>query len=691
MYRGVKIAQQSRYDCGAAALCSLATQHGLCISLAKARMLCGCTREGITIKGIIEAGKKLGFNCSGFKSADKDHSSLIGIPLPAIAHTVTKDGFYHYITILEIKGDSLTVMDPDGGEIKRLSTLEFSQLWTGYIVLAEPSESFAPKDERGSTYRMLLEISLQHKKELIHTVSGAIMLFLIGMCNSIFLQRIIDVAIPQRDAVTLTGIASATAILAVLALFISYKKQIYLSVHGIKITSHLIKRYLKKIVFLGQPFYSQYQAGDISSRVSDAFNIRILLSEGVVSIIVSFAALCVSIPILYHYNTPLALMCTAFVPLFIITNSIAGPKNARYSKDLAQAGAKFEATLLQTIEGNTTTRHHCAEKWVLKRLETSFDTHAQCLYKVSKASAVLGISTEGLSKGIITSILVSGGFAVFNNNITVGELVSFYTLCPLFCVPLANLVNMNPVIKQAKVSAERLFEIMDLEYEEHRVTQSSGGDNETKDIDIRGLSFGYPGSIVLLKDINITIKQGKIILFDGAVGTGKSTFASLLMQDMAVEAGKIFYGGRDITSIPVREWRKIISIAPQKCHIYSASILENIVLDDEDPDIGRVTAICTKLGILGKIASLPSSLHTVIGENGVALSGGEMQKIAIARVLYRGTDIMIFDESTSSMDAGSEQVIMEIMKHLREDGTTIITISHNERFKEIADYIVGFP
>ena len=699
MKKGIKIAQQSRYDCGAAALCSLAAWHGLVVSLAKVRILCGCTQDGITIKGIIAAGTKLGFNCRGFKSTEKDPWSLKGIPLPAIAHTITGDGFYHFITVLEIADDQFTVMDPTEGEIKRISLKEFSRIWTGYIIMAVPSPYFAAKNEKGNTYKRLLKISYLYKKELAYTATGSILLSLTGMCNSIFLQMIIDDAIPQTDVASLVSISAATIFLAVMGVVISYKKQIYLSGHGIKVTTHLIKGYLEKIVSLGQQFYSQYHSGDISSRVSDAFNIRLFLSEGVVSIIASVAALGVGIPVLLHYNTSLALMCAAFVPLYIAVCAVAAPKNTRYSKELARSAAAFESAFLQCIQANATIRHHNAQKWVLDGLEANYDNLAQNIFNASRASAALGVSTEGLSKGVITAVLVSGGFSVFNNNTTIGELVSFYTLCPLFCTPLANLANMNPVITQAKVSAERLFEIMDLENDlaEPQTIQNIQKEQkgqkmrDVKEIHMRGLSFSYPGSITLLKDINITIRQGEITLIEGAVGTGKSTLASLLMRDLEPDSGCIFYSGRDITSIDITEWRRIIGIVPQKCHMFNDSILNNIVLGEKNPDIERVTEICTRLGIIDKILSLPSSLLTRIGEAGASLSGGEMQKIAIARVLYRCPEIVIFDEATSFMDSGSELMVMDIMKHLKDTGTTVITISHNLRFRELADFIIEFP
>ena len=700
MRRGIRRAQQSEYDCGAAALCSVTAHYGLHVPLAKARMLCGCTKDGITIKGILEAGAKLGFRCRACKSENRNTGALAKIPLPAIIHTRQENGFFHFITLLKIKGKSYVVMDPAKGEIRELSDGEFAHTWTGYLILFEPDSNFTREDRRGNTFLKLIKLGCKYKKELVHIAIGTITLSFIGICNSIFLQRIIDTAVPQRDIPALAEICCATVALAVTGMFISYSKQIYLSVHGLKITDHLVKGYLEKLVSLPLEFYNHYHGGEINSRISDAFNIRLFLTEGFVSIIVSAATLGIAIPVMFHYNTTLAMMATAFIPIYIIIYLIASPKNIKYNKDLAEAGARFETNLLQCIEGIVPTKRHSAEKWALERMEKSYDCLADQLLKASKAAITLGISTEGLSKGVVTATLVSGTSAVFNNTITVGELVSFYTLCPLFSTPLAGLVNMNPVIAQAKVSAERLFEIMELDNEEecfYKVCDTDrklGKHTEIKgeqDICIKGLSFSYPGCIPLLENFSCTIKRGKITLLEGAVGTGKSTLASLLMKDYKLEKGNLFYGERDIASIPVREWRKRIAIVPQKCHIFNASILKNIVLDEQEPDMAKVTVTCAKVGIIEKILSLPSSLHTNIGERGIALSGGEMQKIAMARVLYREPEIIIFDEATSSMDEHSEQMVMELMRQLRDSGTTIIAISHNIRFRKLADNIVAIP
>ncbi len=689
MKRHLKIEQQSIYDCGAACLCSIAAWHGLGISLAKARILCGCTKEGITIKGLMEGGRKIGLDCMACKSPDKDTVPLQESRLPAIVHTKTEEGMYHFMVLYSISNRIFKVMDPAKGEFIKMSPEQFRNIWTGYLVLFEPSDNFRKKDERGNTFCKLLELSYKYRKEILLAIAGALLTTIIGISSSIFLQQIIDNAIPDRNIPLLTAISVAFILLALLGLCINYLKESCIARHGIKIDSHLISQYIEKLSVLPLEFFSRYQSGDISSRIGDAFNIRLFLSDGIVAIATSLFTLAVAIPVMFHYNSNLALLSLIFMPVYLGLYILSGPINRKYNRLLAESGARFETDLLHGIEGIASSRHYNAENLSVQKIKESYGRLARNLYKAAKAGILLGCSADAVSKGMVSAILVSGGFLVFNNNITVGELVSFYTLSSLFCMPLANLTKLNPIIAQATVSAERLYEIMELEDE--RTYTGNGDESGTYingDIVINNLTFSYPGGNTLFRSLNLSIPKGKISLIEGAVGCGKSTLASLIMRDCRPNDGTILCSGTDISTIPIEEWRRKVSTVPQKCHLFNATILDNLTCGEENPDMEKVMQICVSTGLADKIMALPSALLTHIGEDGMLFSGGEMQKMAIARILYKDPDIMIFDESTSSMDSSSEILVAGIMKQLRERGKTIVIISHNNMFRTIADNII---
>ena len=181
MKRAVRIKQQSFYDCGAASLCSVAAWHGRIITLAKSRYLCGCTKEGITIKGIIEGAKKLDMEGRAYRAVQKDPQALDEIPLPAIAHIKRENGFYHFIAVYAAEKGYITVMDPASGRVEKWTQERFSKEWSGYIIVLEPGKGFRKINEKGDTLLKLSRLAYSNRKEMLHAIAGTVAVSLIGI------------------------------------------------------------------------------------------------------------------------------------------------------------------------------------------------------------------------------------------------------------------------------------------------------------------------------------------------------------------------------------------------------------------------------------------------------------------------------------------------------------------------------
>lgn len=690
MKRTIKIQQHDNYDCGAACLSSVAAWYGVKVPLAKVRRLCGCTKEGITIKGILDGGKELGLSGKAYKSENKDLQALIKIQTPLIAHMKKENGFFHFVTIYKITKDTVSIMDPADGQMQKIPHSRFLEEWSGYIILLVPGCKFKKRDEKIGIYPRLFSLLSFHKKEIILSFAGSAALVLIGVSNSLFLQQIIDKAIPERNSTLLITISGILVALLLLSLYISYARNIYLIRNGIKIDTRLIITYVRKLFTLPMDFFNQYSAGDLNARIGDAFKIRLFISEGLISAFISVATLTVTLVLMYIYYAKLAILTSLFIPLYAGLYFLSGYINKKYNRELAVTGARFEADVLNGMESMVSVKHYGAENLSVERIEGTYTDLVHKMYQAGRAATLFGIAGDGLSRVLLTATLIIGGFSVFGMQLTVGELVSFYTLCAFFTSPLNNLVNLNNTITQAAVSSERLFEIIDLEDEAQELDSAhyplpAQGQNLT----IQNLTYSYPGRNTLFKDLNIQIENNSITAFIGESGCGKSTLGALLMRDFIAKQGDIFIGNRNIRSIPIKEWRNYISIVPQKCHLFNGSLLENITCGETEPDIERVIQICAELGMDSFIKRLPSGLLTNVGENGSTLSGGEMQKISVARVLYKNPQIIIFDEATSSMDKESEIYILHKINELKQIGKTIIMITHNLANTKYADKVIN--
>ena len=268
--------------------------------------------------------------------------------------------------------------------------------------------------------------------------------------------------------------------------------------------------------------------------------------------------------------------------------------------------------------------------------------------------------------------------------LTLGELISFFTIISLFSAPLSELIGVNSLLREGVVAAERLFEIMELDAE-----PLSGGItpdlSSAESIRLEGVSFSYPGRTTIFKELNIELRRGEITALNGESGSGKSTIAALILRMYQPHTGTIKADGININHINLSHWRSSVSVVPQNPELFDATIMENIAPGEADPDIERILKLCDELNISEFIVNLPLGFETRTGENGSRLSRGQQQRIAMARALYRNCGILILDEATSSLDKESEELIIGAVLREKEKGRIILMISHSDICSKISD------
>lgn len=545
-----KIRQNNEFDCGAACLCSIASYYGLELPMAEVRKACGCSRDGITIQGIIEGAKSIGLHGTGFKSPEREIGKLSKAKGPFIAHTKTEEGYLHYIVVRKITDSGVYIMDPAFGSRIKMSYDEFSDIWTGYLILLTPGSGFSTGNRKKNVYWRMLGILTFHKREISLAIAGSVVLVLLGICNSIFIQQIIDKVIPSRNKSMLAFISLILLTLLVFAFRIGYARAILMLRNGIKIDTRLIFGYIRKIFGLPLDFFYQYTSGDINSRISDAFNIRVFLSDGLVSVFVSIITVLASFILMFCYYSRLAVLICMFVPLYLLLFGISTHINKKYNREIAILNARFDTDILESLDGITEIKHFGAENLSIKRIENSYVDLMHKTYGAGKSMALLSMSGGSISGILAATVLTAGAFSVFGMHLTMGELVSFYTLTSFFTSPLNELANINGMITEAAVSAERLFEIIDLNSEDCksglpvRITNIP----ETKaitgrtvpDLEISGLTFSYPGRKALFENLNLRINGGSLTVVEGESGCGKSTLGALIMRDYEPGSGHIF-------------------------------------------------------------------------------------------------------------------------------------------------------
>ncbi len=350
--------------------------------------------------------------------------------------------------------------------------------------------------------------------------------------------------------------------------------------------------------------------------------------------------------------------------------------------------AELESQLVESINASSTIKRFGLERFSNFKTETRFIKLLGSTYHSVKYSIFSGSSTGFIAGAITIAVLWVGSQNVVNQEMTPGELMSFYALIAYLLSPLASLIDMNRVVQDALIAADRLFQIMDLEMEETEKEKIVLTKDMLGDIYFKNVSFRYGSRVTVFENLDLTIQKNRMTAIVGESGSGKTTLISLLQNIYPLQSGNIEFGKYNLNYISNQSLREIVSVVPQKIDLFAGSILENIAIGDIEPYMKKIVDICQSLGIIKFIEKLPGGFQTYVGENGVSLSGGEKQRIAIARAIYKNPEILILDEATSSLDSASEQYVQQAIQYLKEQDKTIIVIAHRLSTVMNADEII---
>lgn len=346
----------------------------------------------------------------------------------------------------------------------------------------------------------------------------------------------------------------------------------------------------------------------------------------------------------------------------------------------------MEEISVESISSIRAVQYFGAEELFMKKIKNQYERSAGAMYKGGIYNSIFASASDGISKLLTIAVLIGGSIMIFNSTMSVGELVSFFAITGYFSAPIAMLVESNKEIADARIASERLFDIMD--YDEGNKISTGSLPKGHKDITIENLCFSYPGRKSLIENLNCRFECGKINLITGENGSGKSTLASLLMRGYSPVSGMIKIGDTDISTIPLRFWRDYITIVPQRPDIFNGTILENITMEEDDGKAEDIAAVCALSGIDKSLEKFPGGILTHTGERACKLSGGEKQKIAFARALYKKPHIIIMDEAMTNLDASGRKKISDTLNILKKKGAIIILISHEPSAIQYADNII---
>jgi ATP-binding cassette subfamily B protein len=680
----IKVKQRDITDCGAACLASVAAHYNLELPVARIRQLAGTDKKGTNVLGLVEAAGKMKFLARGVRG---EWDSLFKIPKPAIAHIIVKEVLHHYVVVVKTTDKYIEIMDPTYGDLHKVPHEEFKKQWTGVLVLIAPGEKFTVGDEKISTPTRFWRLIKPNRSILLQSLVGALVYSVLGLSMSIYVGKLVDNVLPGGNKSLLNLLGVAMVIIIVLRSLLSFFQTLFVLKSGQKIDATLILGYYQHLLKLPQTFFDNMRTGEIISRIGDAVKIRIFINDVSINLILSIFILIVSFVLMFTFFWKLAMIILIVVPLYALIYYISNTLNRKVQRQVMERAADLEAQLVESLNSAGTIKRFGMEDFSNLKTEAKFVRYLEDMYK-SGINGIFSSNTTNLLSQLITILVlwVGAGYAI-GTRITPGELLSFYSVVGYFTGPVTSIIGFNRTLQDAKIAADRLFEIFDLEIDDEAQRIELKADM-VDDINFENVKFRYGTRVDVFDSLNITIKKGEITAIVGESGSGKTTLISLLQNIYPLQTGHIRIGSYDLRHLTNKSLRHVISVVPQRIDLFAGNVADNIAVGEFSPDMKKVIEVCEKLGMTKFIEQLPNGFNTYLGENGATLSGGQQQRIAIARALYRNPEILILDEATSSLDSLAEIFVQNTMKLLQKESKTVIVIAHRISTINLAQRII---
>lgn len=644
-------------------------------------------QEGTSLYGLIKGGEKLGINLTGVKA--EKVNDIKNSKLPIIAHIINDQGYPHFVIIEKKTEKKIHIIDPAKGK-EALSFASFEEMWTGILLLVQNDPTYGYDDNIPSKYQLFINIIKKNKLTILNILILSIIINFLGIVSAFYFKYLIDSIIPSQILWNLHKISIAVFFLYLinaLTSLIRYQASLNLS---LKIDMNFMKDYYYHVLNLPFKFFETRRSGEILSRFSDLSHIREVLSSVTITLLVDTLMVVVGGTILFTQSSTLFYITLLLIPLYLIIGLSFRKVLKKYNRLVMEQEATSSSYLIESFSGYSVIKSFTAEDKVFKKGVQYFEKLIKNLYKLNFFTNIQMTINTFMKMTTTLVILWFGSFLIMTNKLTLGELMTFNVLVIYYIDPIERLINLQPQIQSAIVATQRYLDIIDIKTEdEHREENKTISLNlQFKDcLEIKNLNFQYNFKEHTLENINMKIPKNNKVAIVGVSGSGKSTIAKLIDNFHIDYEGDIKIDGTSIKDASKESLRDIISFVTQQNFIFGSTIKENLTigLNKKVTDIDIYNAC--KIACANKfIDKLPQKLNTQLHSGGSNLSGGQLQRIAIARAILKDSDILILDEATSSLDASTEKKIMEnIDIHLKNK--TLILITHKLNNVKNADNI----
>lgn len=664
------ILQMEALECGAAALAMVLAYHGRWVPLEELRVLCGVSRDGSKALNLLKAARKLDLQAKGMRL---EPDELNGIALPAILFV----DMNHFVVLEGMQDGFFHLNDPAVGR-RKVSAADFHTMFSGIALVFEKTDAFQPGGSPRRTLFALGGLLRESLPALATVVAAGLLMVLISLATPAFNRVFIDYILIERlhgwlgPLLTAIGIAAlALAGACWLRLHLATRLRIKLAlVLGGRLSWHILR--------LPSLFFTQRHSGMVSARLPLAEQIADLASQQMAQLVVSIATLAFFTALMLQYHVALTLICISMAAANAVMFGWLQRRLGESAESITLHAVKMDGKIMQGLQMIETLKATGADQIFFSKwagLQVLFVNAQQKVAHMQALLSALPTLTGALSSALVISL---GGLFVIEGELSLGMLVAFIIIVGSFTAPVNELLNIATAVRDAQGPLAQVDdtlrhpvakEFAQPPADGHRVRSHLSGS-----VVLRGVGVGYsPLDPPLIQGLDLAMQPGSRVALVGGSGSGKTTVARLISGMLDPWTGEILFDGRPAGQWPRELMRRSLSVVDQEIVLFEGTVRENLTLWDDSMPLERVIQAAKDAMIHDVIMARRGGYDSLVQENGRNFSGGQRQRLEIARALAGNPSVLILDEATSALDTISEK---DIMSNLRRRGCTCIIIAH---------------
>jgi len=666
------ILQMEAVECGAASLAMICAYYKKFLPLEQLRVDCGVTRDGVKASNMMKAARRYGFQARGFR---KEPADLKTMPLPAIIHW----NFNHFVVLEGFAGDQVFINDPGSGP-RTVSEEEFDLAFTGVILTFEPGPEFQPSGKKNSFIDSLRDWLSGSRVAITYLILIGLLLVIPGLIVPAFSKIFIDDILLGGKSNWLKPLLWGMGAVVILQAVLTWLQQHYLLKMETKTAVSNAGKFFWHIFRLPVEFFQQRSVGDITNRMQSNDQVAAFLSRELAETAIGLLTIVFYFVVMLQYSVVLALVSLLMASLSIAYLLYSSNKIETLNKKLLQDKGKvmgFSVSGLYIIE---TLKASASESDFFAKWSGYHAKEINSQQRLGKTTQVLLQLPEFLSEFANVIVLFVGGLIIINGHLTIGSLIAFQGLLGSFMTPVNGLTQMGMDMKHVQGDINRLEDVFKYNLDENvsREVEVENQDEAYQQlegyIEVKDLSFGYnPWDPPLIENFNFCLKPGSRVALVGGSGSGKSTIARLISGIHEPWSGEILFDGQPRENLPRSVMVNSMAVVDQDITLFDGTIKENLTMWDTTISEFSIIRAAKDACIHDDINIRDKGYDHRVSEGGANFSGGQRQRLEIARALAGNPSILVLDEATSALDAHTENLVDE---NIRRRGCTCLIIAH---------------